>query len=410
MLPLTHVFPVVRKDKVSPLFYRIDEKNLAFVGELLETARELVGSRRKEVLEQLGLFHGEVSPQVLQGLVKLILNRAEFGVELIEDPVRLRHELFDRSVEYWRNLARNASPEDHHRNILSEASLPRFFHETPIEDWLYCDVESNRLLRSLPPIDPQSLVNEFNVAQAQGILMQSATVRLTLRKSRREDLRMFMQQLKFFGLLFEIKEQTREVLRLEIGGASSVVENARAYGVSIAKLFPVMINLSNPWLLEADVFLRSREKTYRFAIDEKHSYLPVRARTGVFRNELMGKLVERWNEKHARLGRAFHSDELIILRDNLCLMPDLRVETENAKRIFRFEWLRYPGDFLWKKTERLLPLLPDDYFFLVKGKAETLPASLQGYASKFVFHRREPLAGNVKQHLLETLQGEPLLR
>ena len=184
------------------------------------------------------------------GLNKLLLDHTDF------DPVReidypaLRGELFafasEKLVEAQGDVAR-------YRELL--ATRPGLI-EFMAGD-IYGDLPDNERISAAPKLTATELLNRYNLAQVQGLLIYAESIELEVRDEHPAELRRLFKYLKFFRLLAEIRRKGRGksvAYELSISGPFSLFANTRKYALQLAAFFPAVVNLAQ-WKLKAKIRL-----------------------------------------------------------------------------------------------------------------------------------------------------------
>lgn len=231
------------------------EENRQTARSLLMIFRQGAGRCRSELAT---LTHQVVlsapDPKMAAGLEKLLNDMADFSAA---DPERdygtLRQELFRRSGEL---ISRTEDfSEEHYRKMLN----------APCFD-IYGDLPDFEILNTFKEISEEDLLNRYNTALVQTMLLYTDKLLLTIKDPETAELRKVVKFMKFFRLLSEIRQLPSGGVHLEISGPGALLENARKYGLLLGSFFPAVLNLKR-YTLEAEITLRSRKG--KLILDEK---------------------------------------------------------------------------------------------------------------------------------------------
>ena len=197
------------------------------------------------------------------GLLKLVRDRCSFEPPERVDPVELRREVFLLAARLQRDL----DPGDglDRERVLARVASARGITCQELEGLLYADLKSQHLLREQRDIDASGLVQEYEIAQAQAVLLKALRVRLDLRCSSPQTCRAFFHKLKFLGLLHTIEAIDEPEgtagggplpgpagYRIHIDGPYSLFSSVTRYGLKLALLLPALM-ACDQWSLEADL-------------------------------------------------------------------------------------------------------------------------------------------------------------
>lgn len=238
----------VRDGKLRPTFVKPTERELlALAAELIAEVEAAKGSVRDDVEETLALRAGAFKrPKVARGLVKLLTDRMQFD-EPAPGVSESRWERFLTAAKVLRELPPDATVEAYEAR-LSE-SLPAPLPE--VREALYADLPGHRKLLGWEALTPTELLERYNLALAQGPLMEAR--RLTLRAKAPELLRVrkVLRWLKFCRLVAEVRHVGKD-WTLEVEGPGAMLALPKKYGLQLA-MFLSMVPVLKHWELEASL-------------------------------------------------------------------------------------------------------------------------------------------------------------
>ncbi|WP_224248791.1 DUF790 family protein [Hyalangium gracile] len=245
----------VREGRLRPSFIKRDD------AELLALARELIaevdgakGQTRDDVEETLSLRAGAFTrPRVARGLVKLLLDRAQFD-EAVEGVAQTRWERFQLAARVLRELPPDASVEAYEARLAEALPAPL----PDIREALYADLPGHRRLLGWEVLTPPDLLDRYNLALAQGPLLGAR--RLTLRARSPELLRVrkLLRWLKFCRLVAEVRRDGED-WALEVEGPGALLSLQKKYGLQLASFLSVVPVLER-WELMAEVEASARKR------------------------------------------------------------------------------------------------------------------------------------------------------
>lgn len=240
---------------------------LALSAAFLDAARALVGKRREELEEAWDAAATEQSTKrfkLAAGLRKLVTDACTFEAETVVDPVELRRELFTRASEARR--AQGEGAPFARDAIVAEAAQTVGLAPEVVERAMFADLRSEHILREAPTLDAASVVEAWELGQAQAILLAAVRLTCEIRSASPGLARAFFAKLKFHKLLFSVERLrpvdglergdgsgSREVgWRVEIDGPYSMFESVTKYGLRLAIVLPALRALEQ-WSLVAHV-------------------------------------------------------------------------------------------------------------------------------------------------------------
>lgn len=235
--------------------------------ELQEQARRLIeafsahrGRSRGELEAELADLLGSDTALVFhRGLVKLLFDRAELSVAAPADPSVLRRAVFEAAARSWRG-----SGGFTRETALHEAARDLALEPDALERSLYADLKDEQVLADWKPCTPAWLLNRYNVALAQAVLLRATELTVDLEGGSVVEQRALFRRIKFFQLLFRAERRPRG-WRLRLDGPLSLFQASQRYGVQMASFLPTLLHLSD-WSLEATLSWGKRREPRRFRL------------------------------------------------------------------------------------------------------------------------------------------------
>ncbi|MDX2471770.1 MAG: DUF790 family protein [SAR324 cluster bacterium] len=357
-----------RGGKVFPKKLGQTEENLTLAQELIYVF-ELNQDQSKEQLKEdlKGVDSLGFHPKLVQGIAKLLIDKSDFTSLSTEDMPDLRTGVFDASADYWKKEGQKKGSNflEHQRLILKDHDLSP---NVEVKRWLYSDLESNQIMVKTPKFTPKELLELYNLEQVKSLFLNAVSLRLTLELESDTSLRQVLQNLKFFGLLFEICHQSKLKLVLEVEGPQSVLDNGRSYGVEMANFFPSLLLLKCPWELDARLKRKGVDRIFAFLINQKNPYQSSYKEQGVWIQKKLKALEERFTEKYSKPFSARLTQEIIPLKKGAFLTPDL--EIKKSKKTAQVELIRYLSEPKKKWLAQVVKELPKNYYFAIKAKGK----------------------------------------
>lgn len=313
---------VVRPRYVDPG----DEGLLAVAADLGGIFRAHVGRTQGELEETIADHIGDSTDfLVFRGLVKLVMDRATFEVASPVPPEDVRRAVFDESARSW-PVAGAARVE-----VLRRAAHRLGLTPDEVERALYADLAAEARLAAVEAPEPRALLDRYNLALAQAVLLRAREVTLDLPDPRPARLRQVLRAVKFHRLMFRA-ERTPEGWRLVLDGPLSLFEKTSRYGLQLSLFLPALCRAPR-FSLDADVLWGKERRALRFRVDEETGLVPTGRDTGTWEGE---------EERHLR--RAFakletpwtleRSAEVIDLDGRGVLVPDYVLRHPDGRRAY----------------------------------------------------------------------------
>lgn len=230
---------------------------LAIASSLLDASHGLVGRRREELEEAWDAAANDVAPKrfkLAAGLRKLAADACVFEAETDVDPIELRRVLFTHASEARR---RSGTNERFDRDaVVAEAAKQLGVSPEIVDRAMFADLRSEHVLRAAPSLDAQSLVEAWELGQAQAVLLAAVRITCEIRSASPGLVRAFFAKLKFQKLLFTAERIGEDAgdpgWKVVIDGPYSMFDAVTKYGLRLAFAFPALRALER-WSLVADI-------------------------------------------------------------------------------------------------------------------------------------------------------------
>lgn len=181
-----------------------------------------------------------------RALIHLLLRRSEFAVDAPADPRLIRSVVFDAAACSTREAA------------LTQAASHFGADASAIERALYADLPARRILRTAPLPDVPSLIEQYNLALAQGLLLRAETLRVRVEQS----VRAVLRHARLQRLLCTVEAASDGSAVLVLSGPLSLFRFTTKYGRAMAAWLPVLLRTPR-WALRADCVLQDRRVRWR---------------------------------------------------------------------------------------------------------------------------------------------------
>lgn len=211
------------------------------------------GLSRNQLDEALELYRHQKELKVVDGLIKILMDRTDFlSAQDINYPA-LREKIFSRSSSL---LLRCGGDIQKFQSAVSALSGGADF---------YGDLPGFEKIVSFPFIKPVELLERYNLALAQGMLFYARSLKIKVYDPEPAELRRMLKYLKFFRLLAEVVKVKKNALELDISGPFSLFGPTRKYALNLAVFFPAVVRLQQ-WKISADLEVGNRKG--KFSLDD----------------------------------------------------------------------------------------------------------------------------------------------
>lgn len=223
---------------LTPLDKKHRARAEALALELSLVAGQLVGERRSAFSEAFAAIeHKPSERRLVSGLAKLLLDACETEPPSRLDAPELRRRVFERAAAERRELPAGVHLDA--RTLLESVGSELGLSAEAVSEALYADLPSEERVVKVPELRPELLVEDYERAARQAILMRA--VRVTADVVCRSPLayRELFGKLKFRRLLHRI-EKTESGYRISIDGPHSLFESVTKYGLALALVLPAL--------------------------------------------------------------------------------------------------------------------------------------------------------------------------
>ena len=231
------------RNKLVPMYLEPrDGEWLAVCEQLLFAYRTAPGRTRGEIEEELTDVVGE-GPRALvhQGLAKLCEDRCEYEVSADHPPDDVREVVFRLAALHRAEVAKSRSPFDRDF-VLAEASRELKLNVEQIERGLFADLKDEQRVLTFADCTPEFLLNRYNVALAQAVLLRSAAMDVRVWGETPARFRQLFRAVKFHRLICTIHESAGSSYTLKLDGPLSLFSSTQKYGLQLALFLPTLLH------------------------------------------------------------------------------------------------------------------------------------------------------------------------
>jgi uncharacterized protein len=326
----------IYKGEVKPRYIDAEDPDkLALAEALIAIFGGHEGRPRHELDAELDELVGTGTDFLLhRALAKLLFDRCTFDTESKVEPEKLRQRVFDAAADaYRRPLAAKVHSEGEQHlfhfdrdGVLTATAAALAEAEdvelTPadVERGLYADLKDEQLLQEWKPCRPRWLLERYNVALAQGVLLRASELSIRLGKQPAKRQRELFRKIKFFQLLHRVESDGKGGWTIRLDGPVSLFKASGKYGVRMASFLPTLLHFDR-WTLEAIVRWGPRRRQCGFKLSPRNGLRPTTRLQGQWQPEEIGWLVDQF-EKLGSPWRIDADGTLVPLGGQGVLVPD----------------------------------------------------------------------------------------
>ena len=245
-------------------------------GRLLRVFRESAGRTRGELDEALADLVGDGPTQLVhQGLAKLLEDRCEFEVASDTPPDQLREHVFKASAEARAEAVKAKAAFDRVA-VLEQVAAELALAPQQVEVGLFADLKDEQRITTFADCTPEFLVNRYNVALAQAILLRCTAMEVRVWGETPARFRQLFRQVKFHRLMCAITSDGGTGYTLRLDGPLSLFSSTQKYGLQLALFLPALLHC-RAFDLRATVRWGADRKEKQFTLsgtDGLRSHLP----------------------------------------------------------------------------------------------------------------------------------------
>lgn len=332
----------------------------------IEAAKASVGQPREAFLAACADVEvANPDRKVAEGLRKLVVDRCDFSADDRVDPLAIRREVFTRAAVARRehDFARE--------EVVAAAAEALGLDVAAVEASMFADLKQAHLCRSFDAPNAEVLVDTYDLAQAQAVLLKAVRVTARVKCADGGAYRALFRKLKFRRLLHTIHPDDDGGYRLVLDGPFSLFRQSTKYGLQLALMLPA-IAACDTWSVDADVRWGKDKAKLRFhyagaqAADASPARLPDDVQT----------LVDRFKALDTGWKVRASTKILELPGVGLCV-PDLVFTREGAKVYLEVMgyWSR---EAVWRRVDLVEAGLRENVLFAVSERLRVSEAVLDG--------------------------------
>src|SRR5262245_18504774 len=380
------------RDRIIPYYLDPTDEDWRLVAEqLLELYRGQEGRTRGELEEDIeGTFGDDTNTLVHQGLAKLLEDRCDFEVVAGHPPDQLRAAVFRAAGEHRKGPAvlgvdphEALAPFDR-TAVLRQVAANLELTPEQVEQGLFADLKSEQRLVKFNDLSVDHLLQRYNVALAQAVLLRAVRVSVVIRREPPQRYRQLLRILQAHRLLCEVERTGESSYTLHLDGPLSLFSATLKYGLQLAMFLPDMLNCRD-FELKAELRWGAQKKPKTFLLTHKDGLVSHYADSGLYVPPERGLFVESFRKRMSDwdLGE----DTEVYQLGSGFWVPDFRLTHLRSGLVVLLEvlgfWRRSSAEkhlqYLKRYAERPFILAVSDQLHIEEGRLEELPAGIHRF-------------------------------
>jgi predicted nuclease of restriction endonuclease-like RecB superfamily len=391
------------RDRLIPLYLDLaDAPSLQLAEQLIALFAASIGQSRGQLeVEAEDAFGDLPQPQIYQGLTKLLEDRSDFETPPGHPPEELRDAVFSAATAHRAQLGAESGGTFQRERVLNEVAGRLGLEPAAVEAGLFADLKSEQRLMRFEEITPRRLLERYNVALAQGVLLRSTRVQAVIRGESPARYRQLFRQVRFHRLICDVRASAPDEYQLQLDGPLSLFTATQKYGLQLALFLPALL-LCRDFELSANVLWSAARRPKKFAVSSGDSLVSHQAETGMFVPPEIAMFVELFRRKIADWEISDETD-VMMLGDRFWV-PDFRLTHRPTGQVVLLDLFGF-----WRRSgvERHLELLRThaDRPFLVglSNQMKVDEAEVEALPANVLHFRNMPVPEDVARRALELI-------
>ncbi|TNF31219.1 MAG: DUF790 family protein [Deltaproteobacteria bacterium] len=262
---------------------------------LIALFRRHVGDTDGALEEAIADHIGDSTDFMLQrGLAKLLRDRSTFEMRAARPPEEIRRAVFEAAAATgtWPVRPEGGAGFAAREEVVARAAEVLGITREEVEDGLFADLSSEARLTAFDKLDARALLERYNLALAQAVLLKAREVRVEITSVSPKRARQLFRAIKFRGLMHRATP-TKKGYSLVLDGPLSLLRQTNRYGLQMAMFLPGLA-LCERWTLEADVVWGKNRTPCRFKLSDEQGLVSPARDTGTWVSEEERHLEASW--------------------------------------------------------------------------------------------------------------------
>lgn len=226
---------------VRPIWLDVhDPRWLAVAEDLIDLYRSARLRTRGEVENEVQeIIEANSAALVVQGLARLLDGRCEYETIADHPPEVIREAVFQAAANQ-----RTAAPSGRFNRdeVLKQIGESMNLDPEKIDELLFADLKDEQRIQAFDDITPQQLLERYNVALAQAVLLKSTGVEIKIWGESPARYRQLFRAIRFRRLIATIRESANNSYIIRLDGPLSLFDATRKYGLQLALFLPSLLH------------------------------------------------------------------------------------------------------------------------------------------------------------------------
>jgi hypothetical protein len=319
-----------RGERIYPRLIKTDNPTYLRDAEILiEIFEEFQNKTRGELEKELEEYVGTGTDyRILRGFIKLLTDRCEFETAGVADPVEIRQKLFLEARKFQPVL-----PDSEQRNKVLENVAEEFQTDSgSILSSVYADLSAQQRLVSFDPLEPEALLDRYNLAQAQALLYKCVEMKILVAPSTAENYRAIFGWIKHFGLIHSVRGNAANGYEITLTGAASLFHRSQKYGIQMSVFLPALL-LCRDWKMAAEIAQKEGGNVFYTLTSEQTELRSHYLDEPEYKNSDIEKLKTDW--KKSSTGWILQENREVVDLGRTAFIPDfVLVSPDGAEKIY----------------------------------------------------------------------------
>jgi predicted nuclease of restriction endonuclease-like RecB superfamily len=273
-----------------------------------------------------------------------------------------------------------------------------------VENGLFADLKSEQRLTKFKDLTAQRLLQRYNVALAQAVLLRAHKLQVVVRGEAPPRYRHLLRRIKFHRLICEVERLTADSFRLHLDGPLSLFSATQRYGLQLALFLPTVL-LCRDFEVRAEIRWGPQKKLKFLLIGPGDGLVSHDRETGCYTPPELQMFVDLFRKRITDW--ELHEDAELVPLDGAFWAPDFRLRHVETGREVLLEILGF-----WRRSglERHLQrlrrvnvkflLAVSDQLHIEEDALESLPAGVHRF-------RNMPLPDEIARLATAVLEDRP---
>lgn len=357
------------RGKVYPTYIKDKDKNkyLNLIQSLINIFQTHIGLTMDELKKSIkSVYDVSIKKKVMDGLIKLLIDRCEFVVESKIPPEKIREEIFLASAKQWKNL--DIKDKFDREKVLIKTSKKLDIPVEKIESHIYADLKGSKVIQNFNKITPIELFNRYNLSLAQAVLFKAIRVEITIRSATPKQYREIFRYIKFFRLIYTIiPEQQSNGYKIILDGPFSLFKSVQKYGYQMALFLPVLLILDD-WEMKADLLWGKFKQESVFELDSNTGLVSHYKIGNVSMLEECEQFFDQFKQKKSEWDISLSTDIINLKGKGICIPDFVFKHKETKNKVYMEVFGYWSRDTVWKRIELLENNFPHNLILAVSKK------------------------------------------